>query len=339
MNRKLALAIVSVLATVACGEGFDSNGPQGGSSQGAGGTTSGSGGGSGATGGSGGTTTSSGGGPPVECPQDTVYAPPVPAGWEGPFLVASGTAEEDLPACPESGGEVLMAGLGGDGPATCPCDCGIVDQQTCSATIDSWIQDATCTVAASSSVTIAPDCTALGLSLGVGARWEPTSPGADACDPINGDPVVPEPSWSTYTQVCEVTPVEGGQCTPLAAGFDAVSCVRKVGTVACPDGYPVQRAGFTGLSDGRACAGDCSCDPSSALCRGHVLKYGLEGCGSSDPNKQEYPANVCVPGNGGAVVGSLFYQPAVEGNCTPGGGTPTGTVEKTGLTGVCCTAL
>ena len=104
-TRSLASFTLSILALLACGQDFSSAGEEGGSSQGAGTTSSG-------TGGSAGGTTSSGGGsPPVDCPQDTVYAPPLPAGWEGPFIVAPSPDEGSLPGCPESGGQVLMVGL------------------------------------------------------------------------------------------------------------------------------------------------------------------------------------------------------------------------------------
>jgi hypothetical protein len=325
MVRAQAFIVASIVALSACGEGFTSEEGQGGSS-----TSSGTGTGTG--------TTSSGvGGSFIDCPEDSLWAPPLDPNWQGPFLLARSDQEAALPDCLEGGLAVLHLGLVGNEPAVCNCSCGAPESAACEVDVGFWSDPSTtCGGSAPAARSLLPGCTNVsGLANVGGLKWLSVPPQDGACMVTSGQSQG-VPNWTSHMQLCNAVPtlVEGEMCVPTDSDFDASACIVQQGTSTCPAGYPSQRVGFTGFSDDRGCS-PCSCDSSTASCGGHVIAFTSGACEVADGGNTAGPA-LCLL-LGGSTVTALTYEPEASGTCAAGGGQSQGSAEGTGAYTVCCT--
>jgi len=333
------LVAVVVTVGVACGEiaGLDTfirGQGQGGGSTSSSGTTS-------TSSGTGGSASSSGltggGGTYVsECPEGTVEAPDVPAGWQGHFKIVLGSTEAGLPSC-GSVTEVTLHGQLSATPATCGCSCGAPLKNDCTTTLARYAQsDTGCTGTPQATATLSYGCNQLNSTTQLPFSHQPDAAPPGICSASAQSPVTDPATWGNHLRGCEapVVTVDDLGCTeaPLPP-FDDRLCVVRTGEHSCPVDFPFGEVLYGSYLDARGCADDCVCFPGSVQCSGVLRVFG-GAAACSYPNPGTYS-----PGCAGTYISSepeAYYEATVSGSCSPGAATPTGEAVGAEPATVCC---
>lgn len=244
----------------------------------------------------------------------------VPAGWQGPFALWSGTTNA-APTCPSTYPSALF--LAHDQlkvPAyTCPdCNCSPSGDAKCN-TLHYWYDTSNnCTASAAWDVAVDPDgvCVQEDLSL-YGKNLNPLSLSIDSaqltppdrhtpalppyaqgtCGPNQVAPKFPDATWGLDAEGCGApqSATTGGGCsvgacmTRPTTPFGGKLCIFKAGVTSCPSSYPVSPPSpqyYETWTEGRKCS-SCSC--GSLGCGGTVTAF-------TDLDCSENPTTIAADG-------------------------------------------
>ncbi|HET6582491.1 MAG TPA: hypothetical protein VFG69_03565 [Nannocystaceae bacterium] len=265
---------------------------------------------------------------------------PAPAGWSGPFAIASMSPPDGSFLCP-TGWNPQFWGYRDvqDVPATCGCDCA-PSVGSCEIAV-TYYADAQCT-SASEGASSSGDCAGMSTADAHGyVRAVPTASGANcAASPTK---TVPAVSWGEGSLFCSPPPAEAcddGPCLPpLPAGFADRWCVTADGEQACPAGdYAVPFLLYRSATDSRDCSG-CSCTLDGApVCPGSLTVYqdwfcALFSTGSVAIDGACHPA----PSPDDNTWGVEYDGGPPTYGCTSSGSAPLGEVAPADPLTVCCT--
>jgi len=243
---------------------------------------------------------------------------------------------------------------------TCSCSCGPVEDAGCSGPLVAVYVSggAVCSNQKGSGVLAADGgCTSIPASqggLGGGAILDGGAVIGGSCKPnvtTNKPPWDPAAGWENTGQACALSrPYSSGPDGGCDAGYICVPvppqpflhgvCVVSTGMATCPDQYDASTY-YTGGTDGRGCTNGCSCGaPTELSCTPSVTLYSGESCDSGTTNLATpacSPLFNLSPSNG--FVSGKITPGTTPGQCAPSQATipPTGSVQPTGLTTVCCT--
>jgi hypothetical protein len=258
----------------------------------------------------------------------------VPAGWQGPFALWSGTPS-GAPTCPATYPTGLF--LAHDKltvPSyTCPgCGCAPSSDAACN-TLHFWYDiSSTCTASAAWDISVDPDGACVNedlllynknfnpLSASINSaqltppdRHNPALPpyAQGSCTPNQVSPSFPNPTWGLDAEGCGLSQsaTTGGGCSigacmpKPAAPFGAKLCISKVGVASCPSSYPVSPSSpqyYETWSDSRKCT-SCSC--GSVSCGGTVTAF-------TDLSCTQNPTPVAIDGS----CSTLVKDPTPTGN-------------------------
>jgi hypothetical protein len=279
----------------------------------------------------------------VDAPED---------GWTGYARVQEVPypAAEPPEPCPD-GSEPAVYYAGETGPAECTA-CGCTwSGATCSAPeLRCYYGSLTCGNNASI-VTQPEDTTCVNpptpgnnfASCRLGASAAVVSAGT--CTAAGGENTNLQP-WETEIRVCAPAAAGGGcgtgqACAPKPpTGFDGAVCMTQAGSSSCPaDWTDIDLQAYDDFTDSRACAA-CGCDTGTITCSGG--KYTLYDRNDCMTQMADPPIDVastsCVDATDHVDNSEFSYRPQLgtpsEGTC--GTTAPTGTLEKTGETKICC---
>ncbi len=273
-----------------------------------------------------------------------------PAGFKGPVVFGEaktlGGCPSVFPAEALSGGDSAIAGA----TQCAKCGCGPVTGATCSTsnvTVE-YSGNGSCT---NLRWTKKPNssCYKSGFTHCSGGCAYPSSAkvifsgptGSSSCTPSKaGSDNLPAPSWDTDMRLCSA-PSGGGcgasQCLPPSDAPYSRTCIFAAGVVpACPAPYSVRTLMNVGFVDTRGCS-TCGCTPGALSCTATVKDYLASTCSSSGTTLSTSCTPVEV--SGGVVSDTRSIEVtnlAVAGSCTPGGGSPTGSVSAKDPYSVCC---
>jgi hypothetical protein len=274
-----------------------------------------------------------------------------PADWQGPYAIYEGMGSPlpTPPDCARAGAYSTDAydGTGAlhAGPAKCSCDCGPVTGATCGSPVVSFYSDGNCTQSCSPATqVIGSSCTMLNINACGGPHFTLT-PGAPSggCAPQSST-TLPTIEWQTNVRLCGMpspaptSGCEAGQICAPSTGlpFESAYCVARMGTWACPSGYPAQRTYFASYVDSRACSA-CACEsPTGIQCTATVSIFGDPSCNGGMMMQMPQSAPAACSG-AGLKAAMTTGTSATGGSCAPSGGVATGTVAPATPTTVCCT--
>jgi len=293
----------------------------------------------------------------VDCADPQCFAgfaciPAPTVGWTGPVELWEGVVPGVPPTC---AGAFPSDVYDGNATPTQPpdscsaCACSSASGGACGAATVSFFDDSSCTMTC-------PDAGATSAQLPVGACVNLTSytstcatpsmtisapaPSGGSCSPSGGAASTTPWAWTQLARVCGVpTPTVPGGCTaPMvcaprpAAQFDATVCVVLGGAQSCPAAFPSKKTYYGSASDDRTCTA-CGCGaPSGASCTGTVKEYSGPSCNGSASTLGAPSA--CTPLSGKSE--ELTTATPSGGSCAPSGGQPTGSIDPTSPTTVCC---
>ena len=275
---------------------------------------------------------------PQACDGDSSCGDAVPAGWSGPFALATMAPPAANPICPQGWIQQALGfrDLASD-PALCGCECASLGG-SCNAMV-SYYSDAGCTTATESGAS-AGDCEIMSTGEPHGyVRATGVADGASCVpSPLT---VVPPPAWSEGAMLCAPPPADAcadGPCLPaLPPGFDDRWCVTAEGEQTCPAGpYSELNVMHRGVAYTRGCS-PCACNLQGApSCGGSITEYYDVFC--------VVPAGG-IPVDGGCHGSDLSGQsnwavnydpPAPSFACASNGPTPLGSAMPSEPITVCC---
>jgi len=342
IDRAVLLAVAGVLLVLPSCSADDLTASGGTSTTSSGDATGGTGatgsGGAGAMGGGSGTAGGS-------CAAGAACVPSPPSGWDGPFSVlvsASGSGVR----C-GSGYELVVQYDTGDvdGTVTCaPCACGAMTGAQCAdLQVMAYGSTTTCGGTASTLTFGAQACMSVGIASPYAHSVKasaPTVSGQASCPASGGEPTKSTVTWTEQVVVCGPSAAPAcanGVCMPPPPqGFPDVACVTHVGSVACPDGYPMKSTAYGGVEDTRDCT-LCACLPPSVACSADVKAFLGAGCTSTatsvTPDGTACPA---IPIGNPGWQSVQVVQTLGGGGCDSAGGMPTGSVTPANDVTVCC---
>ncbi|HWB74563.1 MAG TPA: hypothetical protein VG755_06400 [Nannocystaceae bacterium] len=160
-----------------------------------------------------------------ECGEGERPTPPLPAEWQGPFVLFPGDDGNTPPECPDvfvpAAQDVATVGP----HAMCRCDCAL----GCLVDVHA---EADCSDPASNSIELTPENCTPG-----GSFYAEHTGRSDAKECTDPDATLGETQWAEAMRVC------GGDqqaaCVPVPAGAIG-PCIRAPGEHACPDGLSRQ---------------------------------------------------------------------------------------------------
>lgn len=309
-------------------------------------------------------------GGPIGCPG--VCAPQAPDGFEGPVLVATGSAI-GLGECPKGTKEVVWALADPQlGPRDCPtCACGeppgtcelptswnthatvCQDPSPASASFDgpaNW--DGSCTAANA----IAEDKLCGGVPCVRSLSVDPPVVTEGDCPVMTEGEEAPDESipfsgfinqWPTLDSVGALacaddgTPCTYTSCSPYPPSPFKV-CVYVEDDLPCPLEWPERSVFFDGGTDNRECS-PCSCSPpTGGSCLAQIHVYTDDNCTNEQlsPYVSSDMPPPCHDLMSGISLGSKKAEviERMPGTCTPQGGEPTGKVEMGKPFTFCCLA-
>lgn len=276
---------------------------------------------------------------PGDCDGPDACGESAPAGWSGPFAIASMSPPDPAALCPGDWQPQLWAYRDlEDVPATCGCDC-TQSQGTCGVNV-TYYSDAECTNATELGASDG-DCTGLSTGNGHGyVRAVPSASGMNcAPSPIENVPAVEWGEGSLFCSPPPVAPCEDGPCLPpTPAGFAARWCVIADGDQPCPAGdYAQPFLLYRSAADTRDCS-PCTCSlQGTPTCPGALDVYwdlfclsaggtvAIDGACHTGPTGEDSPWSVRYDG------GAPTYACAGSGSAPMGGVTPSEPLT------VCCT--
>lgn len=278
-------------------------------------------------------------------------AAPAPDGWVGPVALYEDTPA--APSCPTGFTAAVDSNGGLNAPdAQCTCSC-TPSGQDCSEPAAQFYSDVGCG-AGSKCPTGVPlpsgVCTPVaacgGASVSFGAPIPTWSGGT--CTARGTTDVGPW-SFTTLARVCSWSgsvDIPGGcslatyQCLKKPTGlFQTSFCIYHVGDPppSCPPGaYSNRHVYFSSATDARRCT-TCSCGgpPTGGGCSGSIALYSGGGCAGAPAATFTFGTSTCAPLTSPQSARGSYT--ATVGTCAPGsGGVPTGAVQGTGATTVCC---
>ncbi|HVW26058.1 MAG TPA: hypothetical protein VHC69_11865 [Polyangiaceae bacterium] len=244
----------------------------------------------------------------------------VPAGWQGPFALWSGTPNA-APSCPAAypTGLFLAHDKLNVPSYACPdCACRPSSDSVCN-TLHFWYDTSSnCSASAAWDVAVDPDgaCVPEVLSL-YSKSFNPLSASIDSaqltppdqhspalppyaqgsCTPNQIAPSFPNPTWGLDAEGCGLSQAAttGGGCSlgvcmpKPASPFGAKLCIFKAGVTSCPSSYPVSPTSpqyYETWSDSRKCT---SCTCGAIGCGGKVTAF-------TDTNCTQNPTTVDMSG-------------------------------------------
>ena len=238
-------------------------------------------------------------------------------------------------------------------PATCDCGCGSISGVTCSAPTVGCGPN--CGQLTTTTLALDGGCTTRASQGGLDGCQvsDPGTPSGGTCGAGTGTPSITAwgGQWEGAGRVC-VTNVGFVFSTGVAGGCPAgdsciqppangIVCIADPGETTCPSSgqYIHQRDYNTTATDGRTCAGSCTCSPSltTATCSPIVTMYSQDGCMAANPS-----ATVTTACHSTSNWGSDFSATATPGvsggSCAAGGSYAlTGSIAPSGTqTTVCC---
>jgi len=178
----------------------------------------------------------------------------------------------------------------------------------------------------------------------VTAKADPVIPAGGSCDAVNEHVFTP-PVWTTSAKLCVGTPQDDCHAEYCDANIDddtgtngyAKRCIFRPSVFSCPDErYTERTIIYRDLSDTRNCS-DCSCgDPTGATCSATMELWTEPDCTgelAQIPSDQSCTAT-------GLSSNTKSYRLQIsgpnDGECSPNGGEPGGTVEPIEPMTVCC---
>lgn len=288
------------------------------------------------------------------CAADGACVAPAPNGWTGPLRLSQGAGPS--PACPAALPQLALtahADLMPAKPASCGCTCqasgscqgaiskrGYSSAQCDTGTDCGSNEQLSPGCSATTGVTCSPSNPApvVAWKISVGATYQGT------CTP-QGTKALPElPAWRTAVQACGSLSLSSAGCTggsvclPAAtAPYDvAGACVLRAGEHPCPGApYTSRRVVYGGVDDQRDCS-TCSCTGPTGSCGGFISFRSGANCAGTELLHAGIPGCVAKPAAATSLSLSLS---SASVTCGASGGTPTGSVEPTDPTTLCCTRL
>lgn len=267
----------------------------------------------------------------------------VPSGWTAVLTTTapwSGGTGKPIACADGSSATRYLSGPAGAASCT-PCTCGSPIGTCGSTPISCSIGDASCNSLSAINVSTcsnfgAPGNGAISCVLG------PTSAAGAAC-PASTSSLTNPDSWQSVADTCPLPAggcAAGQVCVPKDDAAGPRSCVLDAGTTPCPSDWPSPQTIYTGGTDQRAC-GNCTCLSLGLTCATDTFQLMTQaGCVDFGPFPT-FTTTSCKSYNlSGGATWSLKRVPASDktpnGSCTAIGGTPTGSVQTSGKTTLCC---
>lgn len=269
-----------------------------------------------------------------------VSAPP--QGWSGPAALRLDPVSSGRMPCEGDYDEDATSAfheLSGD-PANCTCMCGEATDLSC----EGWtveFDDALGCMSPNESFDFLGIC--LNAPSTAQGYWsaEPSASSGGSCEP-NGTMDVPPAAFGGRTTVCAYAGPQDGcgpgqRCVPIPTSpFEPAICVWQAGELDCPVelGFVDRRVVYDEFTDDRAC-GACTCGDPVGTCTVEI-EFHSDTCGGGVDD------TIVTDGschNVSSVVESLTADDAtlaIEAECAPSRGEPTGGVAGTGPTTICC---
>jgi hypothetical protein len=293
-------------------------------------------------------------GSPVDCTDPVctkagyTCTPTVPAGWQGPAVLYTGTTPPPDCGVFWAQSPIATAGIGVTAPpATCAtCTCGAPSGDGCAPTAQVELPDsANCVGGPVFNPAVSGGCLSLGFTPTLSLRAGPLLATGGSCAAAGGKPTVVPPTFTTQVGLCAPETTGGGctagVCVPMApSGYGAGVCIYQDGDVACPTGpYPTKTLLYTGFDDTRSCS-SCACGaPSGGTCPATLNTYIYDpqysACALTGPS---YPADGTCISESNEFSGIVLLQAGGPsgGACAASGGSPTGTATAAMPVTVCC---
>ena len=221
-------------------------------------------------------------------------APTVPEGWQGPYVLYTGT--DAAPNCPaEFPDRIAEGGVTATAPAaSCPsCSCGSPQDAVCVAKFTKYYTAGWgCSGGSVKYVNkvLGASCTEL-ASLPSDwphrTRFSGHSVQATCAPKTSGNASVGKVQWAPNRALCGGASVGAGcgtksACVPPApAPYSAKVCVARDGDQACPSPFLLAFQLYTGVDDTRGCTA-CGCAVGGS-CTANVSMDNNSSCSSPDP--------------------------------------------------------
>jgi hypothetical protein len=274
--------------------------------------------------------------------------PSPPSPWIGPVQFNVGDVPNCVGSWPNAGAE---GGVGFIAPAgsTCPsCSCATSADAKCGMDVVVFA-DPGCT-GTSQSTTFSSDgqCINVGMQALGPESVRPTSGMrvvSGSCSPqTTGSPSFPPAGWQDEAGTCLPSTLGAGcdpsqYCSPPAE--DGLICVTRPGThvTECPVDYGgVSWVLYRDVDDNRSCS-PCTCGAPSGDCSGAEIS--VEDPSGGCPGTGTVLANgVCtalpIHSSMGTFSIESWLPGGLQANCSPSGGSATGTVQPASPLTVCC---
>ncbi len=270
------------------------------------------------------------------CTTGFTCVPPLPNGWSwaayAPDARPNCAAGFNMPRDVEEGINAANA--------TCGCTC-TTNNPSC--TVGNLSITAggnnTCDDVTTQSRQAAAGCNALSpqfTTSGESISVKGPAPSGGGCT-ANATKSVPSVSYQHQGRTCTYAGSSGGgcgngnACTPKATPF--TTCVSKMGTNTCPNGFPVPHFVGSMLTDTRDCT-QCTCGFNAGTCGGTATFYTDTGC-------TQNAENVTADAQCHAVADRNWrrysYTPQNSPSCTASAVNATGSASFSDLQTVCCT--
>lgn len=286
----------------------------------------------------------------VDCADDACTAgfecvPAAPTGWQHARLLTGDYGALTAQPCPDASAPAITFHETGENAECTACECGSIQGVTCSA---AQLRCYTATSCSGQFGTVNASTT--GCKANASAAYlrcemfaQPQASGG-SCPATGGVPTVPAP-FAFENHACQVADVGAGcesdeVCVPRgAAPYDAPVCIAQDGEASsCPSGWSGLTVTYETFTDDRGCNA-CGCSVSGASCNGAFFTV--------------YDLDSCIPGGDGTLpvtgscedvaiyfdngTGSVAYDaPTPDGNCSPQGGEPNGSIAPGTPTSYCC---
>lgn len=250
-----------------------------------------------------------------------------PAGWEGPFVVATGA---ECPSGFDRRWERLGAGDAAAPPAQCTCSCGAIGG-SCSMQLVGYTGLA-CNGPAINAVLEQSGACVPVAQAGIDSFRAVATPLPGATCPVVESTSVERIDAGVTTVGCAPSapaPCGEGLCFPPSEGSRLCVRSREGDAPSCPASYPERVAISEGLEDTRGCSA-CTCSAQPACVYSYML-FGLPGCINATAVRAD---NACM--TKGGVESAKLTSLSIAGGCTPNGGRPIGGVQAKATEHLCC---
>jgi hypothetical protein len=252
---------------------------------------------------------------------------------------------QNPPDCPKGWSDEFVAGFG---TLTAPT-------ASCSACSCSSVMGVTCTLATSSiySGTTCSSLTSLGTytpqtmncatdwpanAVGVRPNGGTSASGVGSCTPSGGQPTITPAQLELQARVCKAKTSGGCEngkvCVPKAEGSSGGVCIYSSGNATCPEGPYSNATVVSDIADDRNCSA-CTCTlAQSPTCTAKTMLYSDTNCMTLKATLT-HATSSCT--NVGTGTKSVMHTATMNGGaCTPKGGTPTGSAQKSKPRTICC---